>query len=220
MASALKTARRRLRIAWYRVRGKDEEAATWAGRMVPGMFRREEMRLLYRTARNAPGPGDIAEIGSWKGRTTILMGLGLRDAAVPLADCRVYAIDHHEGGSDLAELTARRGSSLQDFRENIRRSGIADRIEEMIMPAEEAAPILEKRGVQLRLLFIDGDHDESSVRADIRNFAPLVRAGGIIAFHDHDDAHPGVGKAISSELGGRVEVIDQASSLLVMRLRG
>jgi predicted O-methyltransferase YrrM len=36
----------------------------------------------------------------------------------------------------------------------------------------------------LDLLFIDGDHAYESVRRDYELYAPFVRAGGIIAFHD------------------------------------
>jgi predicted O-methyltransferase YrrM len=34
------------------------------------------------------------------------------------------------------------------------------------------------------LLFIDGDHGYDGVRADFENYAPLVKPGGLIAFHD------------------------------------
>ena len=36
----------------------------------------------------------------------------------------------------------------------------------------------------LDFLFIDGDHTYNGVRADFEMYAPLVRSGGIIAFHD------------------------------------
>jgi cephalosporin hydroxylase len=39
-------------------------------------------------------------------------------------------------------------------------------------------------GVQLDLLFIDGDHTFDGVRQDFETYGPLVRAGGSIAFHD------------------------------------
>lgn len=39
-------------------------------------------------------------------------------------------------------------------------------------------------GREVDFLFIDGGHDEPTVRNDYRKFAPLVREGGIIAFHD------------------------------------
>jgi predicted O-methyltransferase YrrM len=36
----------------------------------------------------------------------------------------------------------------------------------------------------LDFLFIDGDHSYDGVRADFETYAPLVRSGGIVAFHD------------------------------------
>jgi hypothetical protein len=35
-----------------------------------------------------------------------------------------------------------------------------------------------------RSLFIDGDHTYEGVRRDFEMYSPLVRKGGIIAFHD------------------------------------
>jgi cephalosporin hydroxylase len=37
---------------------------------------------------------------------------------------------------------------------------------------------------KLDFLLIDGDHSYEGVSADFKNYAPLVRAGGLIAFHD------------------------------------
>jgi predicted O-methyltransferase YrrM len=34
------------------------------------------------------------------------------------------------------------------------------------------------------LLFIDGDHTYDGVRSDYSMYSPLVRRGGLIAFHD------------------------------------
>jgi predicted O-methyltransferase YrrM len=39
-------------------------------------------------------------------------------------------------------------------------------------------------GKPLDFLFIDGDHTYESVRTDFERFSPLVRPGGLIAFHD------------------------------------
>jgi predicted O-methyltransferase YrrM len=39
-------------------------------------------------------------------------------------------------------------------------------------------------GSQLDLLFIDGDHTYEGVRKDFEMYSPLVRPGGLIAFHD------------------------------------
>ena len=39
-------------------------------------------------------------------------------------------------------------------------------------------------GEQLDYLFLDGDHTYGGVQSDFQMYAPLVRSGGIIAFHD------------------------------------
>jgi predicted O-methyltransferase YrrM len=47
---------------------------------------------------------------------------------------------------------------------------------------EEVKKILN--GNQLDFLFIDGDHSYEGVKKDFEMYSPLVRKGGIIAFHD------------------------------------
>ena len=39
-------------------------------------------------------------------------------------------------------------------------------------------------GGPVDLLWIDGDHSDAGVRMDVKMYAPLVRAGGIVAMHD------------------------------------
>lgn len=39
-------------------------------------------------------------------------------------------------------------------------------------------------GVEIDLLFIDGDHTYEGVKADWEMYSPLVRSGGLIVFHD------------------------------------
>ena len=39
-------------------------------------------------------------------------------------------------------------------------------------------------GEKLDFLFIDGDHTYEGVKKDFEMYSPLVRNGGIIAFHD------------------------------------
>ena len=47
------------------------------------------------------------------------------------------------------------------------------------------------KGRPVDMLFIDGDHTYSGVKADYDMYSPLVRAGGIVALHDICD-HPHV----------------------------
>jgi cephalosporin hydroxylase len=47
---------------------------------------------------------------------------------------------------------------------------------------EEVKSILD--GQKVDFLFIDGDHSYNSVKQDFEMYSPLVKEGGIIAFHD------------------------------------
>ena len=42
----------------------------------------------------------------------------------------------------------------------------------------------------LDYLFIDGDHSYAGVKADFEQYGPLVKKGGLIAFHDIADGLP------------------------------
>jgi len=66
---------------------------------------------------------------------------------------------------------------------------------------------------EIDVLFIDGDHSFKGVKGDFEMFSPLVRPGGVIAFHDICD-HPSVPackvKAFWDSLewaGGREEIV-------------
>lgn len=51
-------------------------------------------------------------------------------------------------------------------------------------------------GQALDYLFIDGDHRYEGVRHDFEMYGPLVRKGGVIAFHDIVDGRPDLGGGV------------------------
>jgi cephalosporin hydroxylase len=53
-------------------------------------------------------------------------------------------------------------------------------------------------------LFVDGDHAYSSVHADFLNYAPLVRKGGVIGFHDSRWDQAGVKRFLADLQAGEV----------------
>lgn len=55
-------------------------------------------------------------------------------------------------------------------------------------------------------VFIDGSHDEDSVRRDVTRWHPQVAPRGIMAGHDYYDAYPGLVRAVDELLVG-VETI-------------
>src|SRR6185312_12113676 len=58
---------------------------------IPGWLTDEEGEALYELARGCSGSGVIVEIGSWKGKSTVCLGLGSQAGkSVP-----IYAVDPH-----------------------------------------------------------------------------------------------------------------------------
>ena len=54
---------------------------------VPGWLTDEEGEALFELARSCTGKGVIVEIGSWKGKSTVCLGLGSQSGAVRSCVC-------------------------------------------------------------------------------------------------------------------------------------
>jgi cephalosporin hydroxylase len=160
--------------------GFDFEGVTIA----PMQIRREVARLLDelepRRART------VLEIGTANGGSLFLFC----ETAAP--DAHVVSVDLPGGlfgggyeatREPLYEAFARRGQRLDLLRADSHDSATKERVEELV------------GGREVDFLFIDGDHSRAGVESDYLAYAPLVRAGGAIAFHD---VHPGP----SSLVGG------------------
>jgi predicted O-methyltransferase YrrM len=132
---------------------------------VPGWLTDEEGEALYDLARACTGRGAIVEIGSWKGKSTICLGLGSQaGAAVP-----IYAIDPH---ADYR---------FDDFKANIDRAGIAELVRPIASLSQPAADAFDD---PIELLFVDGSHEYDLVLEDFEKWVPKVVEGGWVAFHD------------------------------------
>jgi len=132
---------------------------------VPGWLTDEEGEALYELARRCTGRGVIAEIGSWKGKSTICLGLGSRAGA----GVRIFAIDPH---ADYR---------FGDFKANVERAGIG----ELVTPiASLSQPAADDFHEPIELLFVDGSHEYDLVLEDFEKWVPKVIDGGWVAFHD------------------------------------
>lgn len=73
---------------------------------------------------------------------------------------------------------------------------------------KNTASFIKKMYKSADLLFIDGDHQFSSVFCDYKSLSPLVRKGGIVAFHDTIGRHPshlGIVKFIRRLQNGEID---------------
>jgi MMP 1-O-methyltransferase len=149
---------------------------------VPGWLSDEEGEALYELARACTGRGAIVEIGSWKGKSTICLGLGSRaGSGVP-----IFAVDPH--------ADYRHG----EFKDNIERAGIADLVTPVKGFSQEVVGGFDE---PIELLFVDGSHEEDDVRDDFEQWVPKVVEGGVVAFHD-TTWHVGVRRLVAEKIYG------------------
>jgi predicted O-methyltransferase YrrM len=143
-------------------------------RGVPGWLTQEEAEALYDLARACTGRGVIVEIGSFKGRSTICLGLGSQaGAGVP-----VYAIDPGHGWKRFAE-----------FRANVARAGIEELVRPIAAASADAFPDFPEPAIEL--LFIDGSHRYDLVDLDFHLWTRKLVDGGTLAMHDTNAYFPG-----------------------------
>jgi MMP 1-O-methyltransferase len=132
---------------------------------IPGWLTDEEGEALFELARTCRGTGVIVEIGSWKGKSTVCLGLGSQEGkSVP-----VYAVDPH---ADYR---------FGDFKRNVERAGITELVRPIASLSQEAADEFDE---PIELLFVDGSHEYDLVLEDFENWVPKVVDGGWVAFHD------------------------------------
>lgn len=143
---------------------------------IDGFLSIREGELLYNLAKNCTGEGAIVEIGSWKGKSTICLGLGSRAGKQLL----IYAIDPHSGSSEHIETY---GSvwTFTEFQDNIKNIGLNDIVNPIVKTSKEAA---EEFVEPVALVFIDGAHEYDLVKLDYQLWFPKVIEGGFMAFHD------------------------------------
>ena len=132
---------------------------------VPGWLTDEEGEALYDLARACTGKGVIVEIGSWKGKSTICLGLGSRGGA----SLPIYAVDPH---ADYR---------FGDFKTNTERAGITDLVRPIASLSQPAADHFDE---PIELLFVDGSHEYDLVLEDFEKWVPKVVDGGWVVFHD------------------------------------
>jgi predicted O-methyltransferase YrrM len=158
-----------------------------AARDVPGFLLENEARFLGMMAAVAPRQGVIVEIGSFKGKSAVMLG----KLAEHYGFGPIIAIDPHNFHNDeLAEHRSAPGAnSYDEFLRNIESAGVAPYVEVHRAFSTEVAKTWNR---PIRLLWIDGDHSYSGAKADFDGFMPHMVPGGFVAIHDalHEFAGP------------------------------
>lgn len=171
---------------------------------IEGFYNPDETALLQRYALAAKGV--MVEIGSYRGRTTLILADGARYTGNIL-----YAIDPHEAISEAHE-----GGAVFQPADNVAYmhnvADYGDVVKTINLPSEMVAQIWSGA---IWLLFIDGSHVYEDVKRDFEDWSPFVT--GFIAMHDTttiEDVARVLAEVIAS---GEWEIVDRADSTTVLK---
>ncbi|HWK28862.1 MAG TPA: class I SAM-dependent methyltransferase [Solirubrobacter sp.] len=144
---------------------------------IDGYTTRPELSLLYHAALVTPGPGVIVEIGSYLGRSTVV----LASAVATSGRGRVVAVDPHTRALGIAELPEH--DTRLEFLANLERAGVADHVELKHAYSVDAAAAWD--GEPIRLHFVDGWHSRDAVVEDVSHWAPYLTPDAVVVFDDY-----------------------------------
>jgi hypothetical protein len=155
-------------------------AAAWdAARDVEGWLTEAQARRLFAAAGAVPSGGRIVEIGSFRGRSAIVLARGARP------DVEVVCIDPHVGSDrgprEIAARPALGDEDLAAFRLNLASAGVSDRVRHV---RDFSALALRAFDGPVGLLFVDGAHRFRPARADLVRWGARVPDGGRMLVHD------------------------------------
>jgi predicted O-methyltransferase YrrM len=146
---------------------------------VQGWLTRAQAQRLWSAAERLTGPARIVEIGSYQGRSAIVLASAAADGV------EVYAIDPQAGfdrGPQQLEGAFEDGQrDHQAFRRNLGRAGVAGRVTHLRKPSQQATDDVPGR---VELVYIDGAHRFRPARADIVRWGATVTPGGTMLIHD------------------------------------
>jgi predicted O-methyltransferase YrrM len=146
---------------------------------VEGWLSDDQARRLWEAARTVTPPGRIVEIGSFRGRSTIVLGLAAATGV------EIVAIDPHGGGDrgpqEITPDQTRGDDDNRAFRANLERAGVIGAIRHIRLMSDEAHAQVDGA---IDMLYVDGAHRYAPARDDIAAWGERVPVGGTMLVHD------------------------------------
>jgi len=150
--------------------------------------------LLHALCQWVHDTGDcVVEIGSFRGRSTSALAMGLRAVA---SNALLLSIDPHIDQPHNAEHVRLALTQLGEQRRLVQFPCSSDRVSSVLRPGVAS------------LIFVDGDHSYGQVLADYENYVDVLAPGGCMVFHDYGygnhngrpEANPDVRHAIDEKV--------------------
>ncbi len=146
---------------------------------VDGWMTEDQARRLYDRSRELPPGSRIVEIGSYRGRSAIVLALAAAEGV------EVIAIDPHAGndrGPQQWTGTAEEGEGDNArFNQNLAGAGVAGRVRHVREFSQQALAHVDG---QVDLLYVDGAHKLRPARADVDRWGARVNPDGVMLIHD------------------------------------
>jgi hypothetical protein len=152
---------------------------------IPGFLADNELRFLGALAACTPAQGTIVEIGSFKGKSTVM----LATVAAQYNQGPVVAIDPHAGLAYLGPVPpGYQDPTFNEFLASLKSGGVEQNVEVRRALSRDVAKDWDR---PIRLLWIDGDHSYRGCKEDFDLFSPYLSDGAVIALHDSLNAFEG-----------------------------
>jgi predicted O-methyltransferase YrrM len=162
---------------------------------VEGWLSEDQARRLHDAAAAIAPGGRIVEIGSFRGRSTIVLA-----KAAP-GGVEVIAVDPHagtdRGPEEFVTSVATGENDHERFFANLDRAGVRERVRHVREFASDAYAAVEG---EIDLLYVDGAHRYGPAHHDIARWGARVSPNGTMLIHD-SFASIGVTAAILRHLG-------------------
>lgn len=163
-----------------------------------------ELAWLAEAASRAPMAG---EVGSYKGKSARAQSLGAAARHFATGEQgHVVCVDRFQDNTE------------GDFRHNLREEIQSGLVTILSMESAEGAAECQRLGFQFDFFFIDGSHLKGDVLRDIDIWLPLMKPGGVLAFHDcyPGESDNGISQALEERFPNYHLVIDSIAAVRIL----
>ncbi len=147
---------------------------------VQGQILPKEAYMLYSIAREVPNGTSIVEIGSYRGKSTVALALGVAHSTNEKV--QIFAIDPHQDFEGVNQKNFGK-EDQKAFYESLVRYRVGHVVSTICLPSKEVSLGWDKNR-KISILWIDGDHSYGAVKSDLDSFEPHLLKNSTVLFHD------------------------------------
>ena len=194
---------------------------------IKGFMDDDEALRLYDLSLAASKHGPVLEIGSYCGRSAVIIGSACR-----LNNSILFSIDHHTGSEeqqpgqqyfdpDLYDENTLGVNTFPLFRQTLLRAGIDDTVVPIVCRSKVAGHMWK---TPLSMVFIDGGHSFDAAHTDFLTWAPHIVPGGFLVIHDiffnpEEGGQPPRQVYETAQATGRYNTLEMTRTLGVLQVK-